>query len=60
MILYIKKVYASRSEKIDLDAIKIENGMFSMYKNGKRIFTYDLHSIDWFYYEREFKNEMQH
>ena len=53
MKLHIKMVYASRPIIVELDAIKIENGMFSMYRNNKRLFTYDLHSIDYFYYEKE-------
>lgn len=53
MKLHIKMVYASKAITISLDAIKVENGMFSMYRNGKRLFTYDLHSIDYFYYEKE-------
>ena len=56
MNLHIKMIYAPKPIVIRLDAIKIENGMFSMYRNGKRLFTYDLHSIDYFYYEKNIKH----
>lgn len=59
MTLHIKMIYAPSPITIELDAIKIENGMFSMYRNNKRLFTYDLHSIDYFYYEREIKRVKQ-
>ena len=55
MNLHIKFIYASKPIVIRLDAIKIENGMFSMYRDGKRLFTYDLKSIDYFYYEKELR-----
>ena len=55
MNLYVKMIYAPKPIVIKLDAIKIENGMFSMYRNGKRLFTYDLKSIDYFYYEKELR-----
>lgn len=42
MNLYVKMIYVSKAIVIRLDAIKIENGMFSMYRDGKRLFTYDL------------------